>query len=106
MHRALLQLNTSLYGLVTVWWGLVVGATVLGSSEVAGGYFAIFFLVSGVIAIIVSHLLAMVYLKAKLPGVFLVQTVLPVIMMSEFCFMSLDALRHTTADGTPELSSK
>ncbi|KAI8334312.1 hypothetical protein BC941DRAFT_432655 [Chlamydoabsidia padenii] len=104
MHRALLQLNTSLYGLVAVWWGILVGATVMGSTEVAGGYFAIFFLTSGIAAIIVSHLLAMFYLKAKLFGVFVVQMALPVILMTEFCFLSLDALRHTTADGTPELS--
>ncbi|CAO3592800.1 unnamed protein product [Absidia cylindrospora] len=104
MHRALLQLNTSLYGLLTLWWGMVIAATVLGSSQVAGGYFAIFFLGSGILAIVLSHLLASVYLKAKLPGVFIVQLVLPVIFMSEFCFLSLDALRHTTADGTPEVS--
>ncbi|KAI8077690.1 uncharacterized protein BX664DRAFT_270385 [Halteromyces radiatus] len=104
MHRILLRLNTSLYGLVTLWWGLLVYATVLGADEIAGGYFAIFFLVSGVSAILVSHALINKLPKARFPIVFIFQLTLPVIFMSEFCFLVIDALRHTTADGTPELS--
>ncbi|CAO3640157.1 unnamed protein product [Cunninghamella echinulata] len=103
LHRSYIDLKTTLIGLSSLWYIGVVGATVLAADEIAGGYFAIYFLMSSLIAIDLSYLLQR-YPKFQLPIVFIVQLVVPIILMVEFCFLSVDALRFVTADGTPESS--
>jgi len=37
---------------------------------------------------------------------FLIQVLMPVILMTEFLLLGMDSMRHTSADGTPEGASK
>ncbi|KAF7728805.1 hypothetical protein EC973_005431 [Apophysomyces ossiformis] len=40
----------------------------------------------------------------RLPAVFLAQILLPTVLMIEFCLLSVDSMRHSTPDGTPEIA--
>lgn len=103
------------YGLTAFWWALLVFATYLGSQKVAGIYFVVYFFISSTLACVI--------LTATVPNrveegtdvalngsrfwsvAFLVQVLMPVVLMVELLFVVMDSMRHTSADGTPERSS-
>lgn len=110
------NVQVGFYGLTSFWWLLLVFATYLGSQKVAGVYFAIYFLVSSTLATILLVGTAPKEEEGSDVSIdtgsrfwsiaFLIQVLFPVILMSEFLFLSMDSMRHTTADGTPESASK
>ncbi|KAI8068242.1 hypothetical protein BC940DRAFT_346598 [Gongronella butleri] len=119
VHEALLDENTSLYGLVVVSWAFVIWAEVLGEQEIALGYIAIYILGSTVLALLASlayqwylddrasaHTIASLpWIKsARAPLVFIIQLALPLVLLADVCFTTMDGLRHVSPDGTPELS--
>ncbi|KAI8987084.1 hypothetical protein BDB01DRAFT_849233 [Pilobolus umbonatus] len=95
-------------GLNVIWWLLLLFSTYLGSQEVAAVYFVIYFFISNAVATtIVVATTPMVNDDIKVtrvwPVAFLVQIVFPFILMAELLYLSIDSMRHTTADGTPEV---
>jgi hypothetical protein len=104
------------YGLTAFWWVFLVFATYLGSQKVAGVYFVVYFFISSALATVI--------LAASVPSrveegsdvavngsrfwsvAFLVQVLMPVTLMVELLMLVMDSMRHTSADGTPESSSK
>lgn len=104
------------YGLTCFWWVLLAFATYLGSQKVAAIYFAIYFFVSSTLATIllvrttpesVDEVDESAATNSKYWfAAFLVQILLPFTLMSEFLLLSMNSMRHTSADGTPETASK
>ncbi|KAI8975297.1 hypothetical protein BDF20DRAFT_836713 [Mycotypha africana] len=119
---SLTRMEVGFYGLTAFWWVLLALATYLGCKKVAAIYFAIYFFISSVLATLVLENTDPVDADAEdeqeesevivtLVGrkvsrfwsiAFVIQTLMPVILMSEFLFLTMDSMRHTTADGTPE----
>ncbi|KAI8053141.1 uncharacterized protein B0P05DRAFT_307690 [Gilbertella persicaria] len=116
-HSFMLEesLNTTqvgFYGLTTFWWLLLLAATILATQKMATTYFAIYFFI--------SSSLATVLLTGTMPSkteegsdvaingsrywslAFLIQVLLPGTLLTEFLFLVIDSMRHTSADGTPE----
>ncbi|KAI9473614.1 MAG: hypothetical protein EXX96DRAFT_621254 [Benjaminiella poitrasii] len=112
-HLSLSNIKVGFYGLTAFWWILLVFATFLGSKKVAAIYFAIYFFLSSTIAtaVLVDTTLrreenAELALKGGhyWPIIYLIQVFMPVVLMSDFLFLVMDSMRHTSADGTPESS--
>jgi hypothetical protein len=103
------------YGLTAFWWALLVFATYLGSQKVAGIYFVVYFFISSTLATVILAATVPSRVEegsdAALNGsrfwsvAFLVQILMPVILMVELLLVIMDSMRHTSADGTPESSS-
>lgn len=100
------DITVSFYGLTAFWWILLVGASVLGGQEVALGYPAIYFILSSTAATALLVCTSRTKESRFWSFAFIIQTLLPVILLSEFLFLGVDSMRHTTADGTPESASK
>ncbi|KAI9010931.1 hypothetical protein CLU79DRAFT_806099 [Phycomyces nitens] len=95
------RFDAQMHGLTLFWWGFVVFAAHLTSQGFAGAYFAVYFLVSSTLATILYHTLPRDR-HIRPPTVFIVQVLLPTILMCELFYLGIDSMRHTTADGTPE----
>lgn len=110
------NVQVGFYGLTSFWWILLAFATYLGSQKIAAIYFAIYFFISSTLATILlvstNHSLVeddqeSVHTGSRFwPIAFLLQILLPITLMTEFLLLSMDSMRHTTADGTPESASK
>jgi hypothetical protein len=112
----LANMQVGFYGLTGFWWLLLVFATYLGSQKVAAIYFAVYFLISSTLATVLlvgtppkeieggSELASGVSRFWSIA--FLIQVLMPVILMTEFLLLGMDSMRHTSADGTPEGASK
>ncbi|KAL7334748.1 hypothetical protein PS15p_200331 [Mucor circinelloides] len=108
----LASMQVGFYGLTGFWWLLLVFATYLGSQKVAAVYFAVYFLISSTLATVLlvgtppkeieggSEVAAGVSRFWSIA--FLIQVLMPVILMTEFLLLGMDSMRHTSADGTPE----
>ncbi|KAG0170434.1 hypothetical protein DFQ28_002192 [Apophysomyces sp. BC1034] len=103
LRHTLSNVDTCLLGVTAFWWLFVVVAFYLGTKQVAALYFAVYFLVSSTLAIVQYNLIP-AETGYRMPVVFVTQILLPTVLMLEFCFLSIDSMRHTTADGTPELA--
>ncbi|KAI8394077.1 uncharacterized protein BYT42DRAFT_553259 [Radiomyces spectabilis] len=90
-----------LSGLTMLWWVLVVAAAHLTSHHVTGSYYGVYFLGSTALSWAVYYCIPEEH-EWRYPVTMVVQTLVPTILMAELCFLTMDALRHTTADGTPE----
>ena len=101
-------------GLTAFWWVLLAFATYLGSKKFAIVYFAIYFFVSSALATVVLVCSAPKQESADSLNnmsrfwsiAFLIQVLFPVTLMTELLLLTMDSMRHTTADGTPESASK
>ncbi|KAI8985416.1 hypothetical protein BDB01DRAFT_788149 [Pilobolus umbonatus] len=91
------------YGLVSFWALAVLLSCWTGSKGIAILYFAIYFLVFNALAIL-CHIKFPHTMKFRLPLIFTIQMLVPFILMIENTFLIMDAMRHTTTDGTPELA--
>ncbi|CAO3628802.1 unnamed protein product [Mucor hiemalis] len=108
----LANIQVGFYGLTTFWWILLAFATYLGSQKVAAIYFAIYFFISSILATVLLVSTAPKHNNESSPNInngsrfwsiaFLIQVLFPVTLMTEFSLLSMDSMRHTTADGTPE----
>ncbi|KAI8877788.1 hypothetical protein K501DRAFT_288222 [Backusella circina FSU 941] len=96
------DITISFYGLTALWWILLVGASVLGEQQVALGYFVIYFILSSTAATALLVCTSKTRESRFWSFAFILQMLLPVILMTEFLFLAVDSMRHTTADGTPE----
>ncbi|KAI9267586.1 hypothetical protein EDC94DRAFT_601309 [Helicostylum pulchrum] len=109
----LANIQAGFYGLTSFWWILLAFATYLGSQKVAAIYFAIYFFISSTLAtILLTCTTSEVVGESDEPVhnttskfwfvAFLIQILLPITLMSELLLLSINSMRHTTADGTPE----
>lgn len=113
---SLSNFQVGFYGLTSFWWILLAFATYLGSQKVAAIYFAIYFLISSTVATILVVSTSSYSVEGEQAGALpakkywliasWIQVLLPVTLMTEFLLLSMDSMRHTTADGTPESASK
>ncbi|KAL0085964.1 hypothetical protein J3Q64DRAFT_1739498 [Phycomyces blakesleeanus] len=95
------RFDAQMHGLTLFWWAFVVFAAHLTSQGFAGAYFAVYFLISSTLATILYHTLPRDR-HIRPPTVYIVQVLVPTILMCELFYLSIDSMRHTTADGTPE----
>ncbi|KAG0168600.1 hypothetical protein DFQ28_000616 [Apophysomyces sp. BC1034] len=91
------------HALVVLWWFLVVLSVYYGTKQIGSMYYAIYFLVSSAVASTLYQLLPTTE-TLRLPVVFVVQTLMPFVLMTELSLLTMDALRHVSADGVPELT--
>ncbi|KAF7727558.1 hypothetical protein EC973_007432 [Apophysomyces ossiformis] len=97
------RFDAQYYGLVIAWWILVAVSTYYASHEEAGLYYAVYFLGSSTVAAFLYVLLPDTD-HLRLSVVFVVQTLIPFVLMTELGLLTMDGLRHTSADGVPELT--
>jgi hypothetical protein len=112
----LINIEVGFYGLTCVWWIFVIVAAYTGSQKIAELYFVIFFFWSSTLATVLLVATApkdrdeneQVSINgSKLWFVaYLIQVTLPFVLAVELLLLTMDVMRHTTADGTPESSRK
>ncbi|EIE84708.1 hypothetical protein RO3G_09418 [Rhizopus delemar RA 99-880] len=108
--RNLDNIRVSFYGLTIFWWILLVIATGLDSQKVASTYPAIFFFLSSTVATVILVPLAPLTEEEQLIkkhtkswlAALLAQVLVPATLIIELILFTMDCMRHTTADGTPE----
>ncbi|KAI7862925.1 hypothetical protein BDF14DRAFT_1734961 [Spinellus fusiger] len=98
------QFDVQLQGLTLFWWEVLFVAAILTGKGYAGIYPAIFFLISSASATALYHRFAANKYSNRLFAVFAVQLLMPVTLMVDLCMLGVDSMRHTTADGTPEVT--
>ncbi|KAI8638434.1 hypothetical protein BD408DRAFT_423060 [Parasitella parasitica] len=103
LKQTLATTDASWYGLLSFWWFFVIVAIFAGSKSIASLYFAVYILVFNSLAVLI-HAVVPVTTKLRSALIFLSQSVVPFIFLLEIEFLAMDALRHATADGTPEIA--
>lgn len=103
IKRILVTTDAAWYGLIAFWWTFVVISVVAGVKEIAGLYFAVYLLSFTSLAALI-HVLVPANKKFRSPLIFFTQTLVPFILLLELEFLTMDAMRHATADGTPEIA--
>ncbi|OBZ88842.1 Vacuolar membrane protease [Choanephora cucurbitarum] len=103
VQEVLKSTDASWYGLIVFWWMYVVAAFYLATKEIAAFYYAFYLLAFSSLALLIhTHLPA--DKKFRSPVIFFTQTIVPFILLLEYEYLSMDSMRHATADGTPELA--
>lgn len=105
LKQTLTSTNAAWYGLISFWWILVVCSCIAGFKGIAALYFAVHLLVFNSLAGLL-HLLLPATKKFRSPLIYFLQTIVPFTLLLELDFLVMDAMRHSTADGTPELAGK
>ncbi|KAI7902528.1 uncharacterized protein BX663DRAFT_511374 [Cokeromyces recurvatus] len=100
--QLLANTNAIWYGLISFWWILVVAASFAGSKGIASLYFVFYILLFNSLAAL-THFLLPPTQKIRSALIFFTQTIVPFIFLLELEFLVMDAMRHSTADGTPEI---
>ncbi|KAI8361714.1 hypothetical protein BD560DRAFT_404498 [Blakeslea trispora] len=103
VKKVLVNTDASWYGLTVFWWILVIAAVYTGAKEIAAVYYAVYLLAFNSVALLI-HTLLPADKKFRSPVIFFTQTTLPFILLLEYEFLCMDSMRHTTADGTPEIA--
>lgn len=101
----LAQTDAAWYGLIAFWWLFVVGAVATGTIKIAGLYFAVYLLAFTSLALF-AHVTISKEQKLRSAIIYFTQMTVPSILLFEIEFLVMDSLRHSTADGTPELAGK
>lgn len=97
--------ETDLYGVTALWWFLVVAAAVLGFKQIGVLYYTIFGFLGNAIGTILYHGISKDS-KLRLPLTLLAQLVVPILVLVDYTFLTMDSMRHATVDGTPEAAGK
>jgi hypothetical protein len=105
LKDTLANTDAAWYGLIAFWWVFVALSSFSGSKDVAGLYFAVYLLAFTSLAVLI-HVIVPSDKKFRSPLIFCTQTTLPFILLLETDFLIMDAMRHATADGTPEIAGK
>lgn len=103
IKQTLASTDATWYGLMAFWWIFVAFSSFAGSKGVAGLFFAVYVLAFTSFAVLL-HVVLPPTKKFRSPLVFFLQTVFPFILLLEIDFLVMDAMRHSTADGTPEVA--
>lgn len=105
LKDTLVNTDASWYGLISFWWVLVALSSFAGSKNIAGLYFAVYLLAFTSLGALI-HVIVPSDKKFRSPLIFFTQTIVPFILLLEIEFLVMDAMRHATADGTPEIAGK
>lgn len=103
LKQTLATTDASWYGMLTFWWFFVIVSIYAGSKDIASLYFAVYLLAFNALAALI-HVVVPATKKFRSPFIFFSQTIVPFIFLLEIEFLAMDALRHATADGTPEIA--
>lgn len=103
INQTLVSTDAAWYGLIAFWWMFVAFSSFAGSKGVAGLFFAVYVLAFTSFAVLL-HVLLPPTKKFRSPFVFFLQTIFPFVLLLEIDFLVMDAMRHSTADGTPEVA--
>jgi hypothetical protein len=101
LKSTLAQTDAAWYGLITLWWLLVVLSTYTSKFGIAGLYFAVYLLTFTSLGLLV-HTTISTEQKLRSAIIYFTQIIVPALLLLEIEFLSMDSLRHATADGTPE----
>ncbi|GAN08298.1 Zn-dependent exopeptidase [Mucor ambiguus] len=103
LKQTLATTDAAWYGLLSFWSLFLVLAMYAGSKSIASLYFAVYLLAFNALAALFQAVIPATQ-KFRSPLIFFTQTIMPFIFLLEITFLSMDALRHATADGTPEIA--
>lgn len=103
LKQTLATTDAAWYGLLSFWSLFLVLAIYAGSKSVASLYFVVYLLAFNALAALLQAVIPATQ-KFRSPLIFFTQTIMPFILLLEMEFLSMDALRHATADGTPEIA--
>jgi hypothetical protein len=103
LKNTLADTDAAWYGLISFWWGFVALSSLVGSKDVAGLYFTVYLLTFTSLAAFI-HITVPSDKKFRSPLIYFTQTIIPFILLLENDFLIMDAMRHATADGTPEIA--
>ena len=104
-HRSALDLETSIaYGLVILSWLLLAGAT-FAASVIGSLYFVFWLYVGSVLAMSLKERLSGERLESWAAACF-IQVCIFYPLVFDVAFLTFDSMRHTLADGTPEIAGK
>ncbi|CEI88614.1 hypothetical protein RMCBS344292_02996 [Rhizopus microsporus] len=103
MKHTLATTDASWHGLVAFWWIFLVVAIFAASKSVVSLYFVVFLVFFTTAAAVIQVILPQDK-KFRSPVIFFTQTLVPFVFLLELEFMSMDAMRHATVDGTPEIA--
>lgn len=103
LKTALSQTDAAWYGLITFWWFFVVLATYASTFGITGLYFTIYLLAFSSLALLV-HTTVSSQQKLRSAFIYFTQILVPAVFLIENELLSMDSLRHATADGTPEIA--
>ncbi|KAI8094094.1 hypothetical protein BDF21DRAFT_375030 [Thamnidium elegans] len=103
LKQSLASTDGAWYGLISFWWILVLCSSFAGTKGIAALYFAVHLLVFTSLAALL-HIVLPATKKFRSPLIYFLQTIVPFILLLEMDFLVMDAMRHSTADGTPEVA--
>ncbi|KAI8981705.1 hypothetical protein BDF20DRAFT_817440 [Mycotypha africana] len=103
MKQNLVSTDAIWYGNIGLWWLSVVVAAISASFKIATFYVFIHIFVFNALAFF-AHLLLPQTFKWRSAIIFVIQMTVPFILLLELVYLIMDALRHATADGTPEIA--
>lgn len=103
--RVLYTTDASWYGLITFWAIMVSLSIYAGFKNVASLYFNVYLLAFAFIAAVLNNVIPSTF-KMRSAIIFFVQTLVPFVLLMEIELLAMDAMRHSTADGTPEIAGK
>lgn len=101
----LFNTDASWYGLTAFWWLLVIAAIAAGRVKISGLYFAVWLLAFTSFGLL-AHVVIPKEQKMRSAIIYFIQITVPSILLFEIEFLVMDSLRHSTADGTPEIAGK
>jgi hypothetical protein len=105
MYRSALDLETATaYGLLSLTWVMLVGATFAAIKGIGCLYFIFWMYISTVIAVSLQQKSSAGKAHTWAAALFAQVCVYPLIF--DLVFMAFDSMRHTLADGTPEIAGK
>ncbi|KAI7889790.1 uncharacterized protein EV154DRAFT_269738 [Mucor mucedo] len=103
LKQTLVSTDAAWYGLMAFWWIFVAFSSFAGSKGVAGLCFAVYVLAFNSSSVLLHNLLPSTQ-KFRSPFIFFLQTLVPFVFLLEIDLLVMDAMRHATADGTPEIA--
>lgn len=105
IKQSLASTDATWYGLMAFWWIFVAFSSFAGQKGVAGLCFAVYILAFNSSSVLL-HVLLPSTQKFRSPFIFFLQTMVPFVFLLEIDLLVMDAMRHATADGTPEIAGK
>lgn len=106
MYRSALSLDTATsYGLLSLTWIMLVGATFAAIKGVGSLYFIFWMYVGTVISISLQQKASTGKAQSWAAALF-AQVCVFYPLVFDLAFLAFDSMRHTLADGTPEFAGK
>lgn len=106
MYRSALSLDTATsYGLLSLTWIMLVGATFAAINDIGSLYFIFWMYVGTVISVAMQQKSSAGKVQSWAAALF-AQVCVYYPLAFDLVFLAFDSMRHTLADGTPEIAGK